>query len=211
MERRTYGQCTLKETLASWKGLIGQLRVALILTSSSSDIKSVNVGSLHSGGVSIYRFLANDTLSFTLKCDQSVEHESRCQEVFLKISNSSSSSSSAAVSTPTTNVALSAPLLAWGSTADARWRELFNESESGNKIDSKAIGTDTANQDNAIRKKRPLLLFFPYHNIPLILASYRCWALIEKWCKSPRYLTIDITSLLSLSLSLLLLLVALRY
>jgi len=188
VERRTYGQCTLKETLASWKSLIGQIRVALILTSCSSDIKSVNVDSLHNGRVSIYRFLANDTLSFTLKSDQSVEHESRCQEVFLK--RSTSSSSAAAVSTPTTNVTLSAPLLAWGSTADARWRELFNESESGNKNDNKAIGADANSQENTIRKKRPLLLFFPYHNVPLILASYRCWALIEKWRKSPRYLTI---------------------
>lgn len=180
MERRTYGQCTLRETLISWKNLIGQLRVALILTSCSSDVKSVNVDGLNSGRISIYRFLANDTLSFTLKNDQSVEHESRCQEVFLKRSTTASTSSS----TPT-NSALSAPLLAWGSTADIRWRELFNESENSFKSDYK---TDVKNQENSFRKKRPLLLFFPYHNVPFILAAYRCWTLVEKWCKAPRYL-----------------------
>ena len=183
MERRTYGQCTLRDTLISWKNLIGQLRVALILTSCSSDIKNVNVEGLSSGRISIYRFLANDTLSFTLKNDQSVEHESRCQEVFFK----RSTTSSPLTSTPT-NSALAAPLLAWGSTADIRWRELFNESENSIKSEYKASGADAKNQESAFRKKRPLLLFFPYHNVPFILAAYRCWNMVEKWCKAPRYI-----------------------
>lgn len=199
LERRTLGDITLNMTIKAWLTIIRELRVTLLLSSRAGGTLSIN--RLGRGDISIYSLLAEDTLCFALQAEQvmaleimeqiltlvqAIEHETRCQEVFDRRSNttpSMNSSASAARPSPTSESA--GALLAWGSSADARWKELVAVAEAEDAMNSgevtSAVGSKSSKESmKKIRRRRPLLLFFPSHNQASPLAAYRSFALVHR-------------------------------
>lgn len=87
-------------------------------------------------------------------------------------------------------------LLAWGPAADSRWKELVTVAEAedaflqeaatissprphGSGI-SKSGSSKSKSGGKKIRRRRPLLLFFPSHNQPGPLGAYRGLALADR-------------------------------
>jgi hypothetical protein len=152
IERRTYGKDSMKKTIASWETLIRQIRVILLLKSRMYSEKIPSFYTIHAlttGDLSLYHILAYDTLEFTLRVEQSQEHEERCREVINKrrYNNSPLPGSSSAVSVassehdadhqPQRQSVRNEVLVAWGTIADKRWRDLLNI----------AINEDTIEED----------------------------------------------------------------
>jgi hypothetical protein len=136
-------------------------------------------------------------LVFTSTANAALAHEARCAQVFgkfketagvnLSLSNKSLNDKSVALSS--TN----APLVAWGSSADKRWREILQivESESPSveptlKLSQESRISESEEIDNSgaslsrQRQQRPLLLFFPQHNESKLLGCYRALILFER-------------------------------
>lgn len=197
LERRSFGEISLNMTKTSWSTVIRQLRVALLLSSRAGGVISIN--RLGSGEVSIYSLLAEDTLCFAMQADQAIEHEMRCQEVFDRRSNLNAPRSTSS------SDGLGA-LLAWGPVADARWKELVAvaEAEDAMSQDSHSTSRSSSTGGNSVKKikrRRPLLLFFPSHNQATPLAAYRAFSLVNRWYRKPKkveMLSLAATHLLSL-------------
>jgi hypothetical protein len=68
LERKSFGEVTLKETRVAWETLIRQLRVVMLLSSRAGGMLSVE--RLGNGEISIYSLLAADTLCFAMQADQ---------------------------------------------------------------------------------------------------------------------------------------------
>jgi hypothetical protein len=129
LERRTFGEMTLKGTSRAWYVVAKQLRVTLLICSRTAG--NVSVEALGSGNVSLYTLLATDTLCFAMQPEQAVEHELRCQEVYNRRAGKDDGKVTAVVSggrnkssDGSANSSGSA-LLAWGDSADTRWKELI--------------------------------------------------------------------------------------
>lgn len=163
LERRTYGATTLSQCKVAWCTLFRQLRVTLLLCSRVGG--GLSIDKLGSGDISIYNLLAADTLCFALEPDQAVEHELRCHEVYARRTKLDKQDSSA--------------LLAWGPLADQRWKELLAvaEAEDAPEIEKKLVSP----RKKKIRRRRPLLLFFPSHNHLNLLGVYRSLILAERY------------------------------
>jgi hypothetical protein len=74
IERRTYGDSNLHQSIFEWELLIKKIRVTLLLSSRVGTEKNIfTVNSIETGAVSIYRILACDTLSFVTKADLALE------------------------------------------------------------------------------------------------------------------------------------------
>jgi hypothetical protein len=120
---------------------------------------------------------------------------------------STSSSSSASQQQQHNESELGGALLAWGPAADARWKELVTVAEAedaflqeaaassgmssprgpGVPSSSSSKGSGKSRSGNKkIRRRRPLLLFFPAHNQPGPLGAYRGMALAERWSRRPK-------------------------
>jgi hypothetical protein len=194
VERRTYGASGLSLTIAAWENLVRQVRVALLLSSRvglERDATEMTVERLGSGRVSLHRLLAADTLCFAVRADQAVEHEERCQEVFNRRSGGGSSES-------TDSTARSDVLLAWGRVADKRWRDLIAVAVAEDAIEGGGDGCavekekDKENEEGEedgtpqkkraapVRRRRPLLLYFPRHSQQRFLGGYRALILAER-------------------------------
>jgi hypothetical protein len=183
--------------------------------------------------ISVYALLAADTLCFASKADHAVEHENRCLQVYSRRTadgnpsggssigvgstsslfrrteigsfTSQTSDSSSSVASGISGKDNNKAILAWGSGADKRWRELIQVTESEDQVDEEPFGksllsvpsgsssTQHASSadkkkaaeaaDNAnkkIRRRRPLLLFFPQHNDSNKLGVYRSLTLLQK-------------------------------
>ena len=151
IEKKSYGKHHLKTTMITWNTLIRQLRVALLLRSRSTSISigiygnthpphphttskidyiPLTVAHLDSHEISTYGILAADTLCFAMLQEAAVQHEMKCQEVYLKkvmtreealmtAGQSSTSSSSSSKTIPPE------PLLAW-SLNDKKWEDIMD-------------------------------------------------------------------------------------
>ena len=312
LERRTFGEMTLRGTIHAWHIVAKQLRVCLLISSRTGGRVSVEL--LGAGEVALYTLLATDTLCFAMQPTQAVEHELRCQEVYSRragaaagrgvskeegisagagASASGSSSSSGREKQQSSDggsagKASGGALLAWGSSADSRWRELVGIADMEDLVLQEttpaATGTGTGGggglslellqltqqlslvltaavatvplasafssssslsappspgspsplhaplplayknspptatvtpvtsgtqsphsphtrahrktsstsgkEIKKVRRRRPLLLFFPTHNQPVPLAAYRACALADRWRKRPKRLEI---------------------
>lgn len=99
---------------------------------------------------------------------------------------------------------LGGALLAWGPAADARWKELVTVAEAEDAFlqeaasggissprppgvgGSSSKGSKSKSGKGKIRRRRPLLLFFPGHNQPGPLGAYRGMVLAERWSRRPK-------------------------
>ena len=161
----------------------------------------LTVQSLDTGLVSVYALLASDTLCFASKADQAVEHENRCLQVYARRVSGPSSPQESSRSSLDESAGSSASraILAWGVTADKRWRELIQVTESEDQVAddeasqkpnpttaaaSSSVGDSKRKTESSepkkIRRRRPLLLFFPQHNHPHRLGIYRVLTLLQK-------------------------------
>eukprot|EP01038_Epipyxis_sp_PR26KG_P010056 gene10056-13516_t len=147
VERRTYGDSNLKNTISEWESLHKKLRVVLLLSSRIGfNNFNLSVDSLSNNTeCSLYRLLALDTLEFAIKAENAIEHEEKCQEVYrnriatnnnnLNRSNKTSTSSdslnnrmsmsSTSATATSSKHHMDAVLLGWGESADKRWRDLM--------------------------------------------------------------------------------------
>jgi hypothetical protein len=150
----------------------------------------LSVDALDSGMISIYSILAADTLCFASKADHALEHEQRCLQVYARRSNTAGVTAVAGASTLSDSSDSSRAILAWGATADKRWRELIQVTEAEDQAapeDADPLGSGARRQGGAgeaeakkIRRRRPLLLFFPHHNNSAALGINRVLNLVEK-------------------------------
>lgn len=185
---RTYQQC-----MSTFR----RLRVALLLSSRSGAAASVDTllasaGHSTGGGsghleametASVYQLLAADTLRFALTGSAASAHESRCRKTIeRKLLDSDGDG----------------PLLAYGLSADERWRELLNLVEAdettvlesarqtmGLELERSAGGNGSITSNGSAsagagRKRRPLLLQFPFHNQPTVLGMHRSLVLASR-------------------------------
>lgn len=159
----------------------------------------LTVHALDSGLLSVYAILAADTLCFASRADHAVEHEHRCLQVYSRRSNEVPQSQSGSASSS------SKAILAWGGSAERRWRELIQVTESEDQVDDAdssgsipAYSSSTSASSSSasshgrkseaepgsgskkIRRRRPLLLFFPQHNDSDKLGVYRSLTLLQK-------------------------------
>jgi hypothetical protein len=182
VERRSFGATSLSRTVAAWETKLKQLRVVLLL--ASRDITSLTVDRIDTGKVSIYGLLAVDTLCFTTHAELAGQHEARCAKATLLALSpplSTTEKKDAAISS-------AMPLVAWGKVADRRWADLFAiaEEENADNALSSPSSTDTGSPLNSqarpakVRRKRPMLLFFPHHNRPTILGAYRSLTFLKR-------------------------------
>ena len=274
LEKRSYGEMTLQGTIRAWQVVAKQLRVSLLLASRAGG--RVCIDDLGDGIISLYSLLASDTLCFAIQPEQAVEHELRCQEVYNRRANKDDENGKNTLSGKNSDETSSVggnggALLAWGISADTRWKELvgiadmedavFKEATVATRLMSAtsalmtelnhvslrlstvlstADGSGTvtlpspvpsptamnfplsvstsvsvrnstpsptaasspsspantsrkqsvsvAKEHRKVRRRRPLLLFFPTHNQPVPLASYRSCALAERWKRRPKRL-----------------------
>jgi hypothetical protein len=224
---------------------------------------------LESAHISLYRILAQDSLDFGYRVTAAMEHEERCRDVFLHAlrqqehqqqqqqlqaqlhsidesfalgNNPANNNNAAGVSSASTEV-----LLAWGKTADKRWRDLLSlaltedaihatasattatgasisansassanntpaldamrrsvstvtpsgsnitNNNSGSPLPTTSSLASTANAGGVLlqappplkRKRKPLLLYFPYHNHPVLLGAYRAVITASHWAQQP--------------------------
>lgn len=201
IERRSYGESHLKDTIRSWEILIRKIRVVLLLCSRASyRVFEFNVDNFDKGLISIHKVLAEDTLCFTTKADQSAEHERRCYEVYQRKLDGGGLE---------THNNRSDILLAWGPIADRRWRDLMgialsddtiekknsSPAQSSNSPTNRTSGQHShekkhevnnnktlADKQNgaAVKRRRPLLLYFPNHYNPDYLGSHRAILCFER-------------------------------
>jgi hypothetical protein len=118
--------------------------------------------------ISVYALLAADTLCFASKADHAVEHENRCLQVYSRRTadgnpsggssigvgstsslfrrteigsfTSQTSDSSSSVASGISGKDNNKAILAWGSGADKRWRELIQVTESEDQVDEEPFG-----------------------------------------------------------------------
>ena len=187
ISRRSYGAFSLQTTLTVWDNLRRQLRVILLITSRQDllcDVRCVaSVYDLDIGHhtvidlnkaryASIYRILAMDTLSFTIRADHAVDHESYCREEHNR--NLLRNGSEDYI------------LNSWGSGADGNWRDLFSSisPSPSPSLASVEEGTDnkiTVKSQMIALTRTPLLMVFPFHNQPSILGAYRALELSVRY------------------------------
>ena len=209
-------------------------------STSNVGIPSLSVYLLGSGIVSVYRILAEDSLSYTLYADQCVEHEAKCGEIFQKKNVIDSSLTSGSVGMNRSGVIsgsgiFQAPLVAWGESANKRWKDLVSLVEvedgilsagggmgeggivpgsrsmsgsgsgsgSGGSVNNSGIlssssgsGSNVGNNHatataaaatggGKVKRRKPILLYFPLHNQPVPLGAYRSLILAERWVRTP--------------------------
>jgi hypothetical protein len=139
----------------------------------------LTVHALNTGIVSVFALLASDTLCFASKAEQAVEHENRCLQVYSRrvldpasnpnvvaslnqsvynrrtdVSgvNSLTSEPGSGHATTSATTASNKAILAWGSSADRRWKELIQVTESEDQVEEeppKALITPVASTSNA--------------------------------------------------------------
>jgi hypothetical protein len=96
-------------------------------------------------------------------------------------SQPSNSKSSVSSSSSATSDSSAGALLAWGPSADSRWKELVAVAEAEDAMANPDGGGKTSKDPSKkIRRRRPLLLFFPSHNQASPLAAYRSFALVHR-------------------------------
>lgn len=141
----------------------------------------VTVHNLERGKISVYSLLAADTLCFASKAEHALEHESRCLHVFSKRIQSDQNDLDSGSS--------SKVLIAWGHSANKRWRELIQITDTDDLLQDDENPSIRQTSSDAhrkiedpkkIRRRRPLLLFFPAHNNAIYLGCYRALTLIDK-------------------------------
>jgi hypothetical protein len=182
--------------------------ITQIVSINISSLSTLTIRKLDSGDISIYYLLATDTLCFATAAEGAVEHERRCLDTFLQkvvrdsrqskssIEDSPSASSSLGISpdqssrvSRISHMSSRQPLTAWNDATDGRWQELYKIAELD--IEEHTIirvGTrqdDTMNEGKLaaakpITRKKPILLFFPNHNNPILLGSYRVFILLQR-------------------------------
>jgi len=222
IEKKSYGLSHLRSSIQTMKVLFRQLRVTLLLKVRSDSVlrglfpgeygnigQEFTVNSLDSGDISIFGLLVMDTLCFAMQYDHAVQHERKCQEVYMKRvvqhQDSPAGGGRGGVTTP---------LLVW-TRHDSRWKEILaivaddvpslktapsqftapsSSTSSPVPIRTKnakgAAVTPSGNPTPATKSRRPLLLFFPFHNQPDVFGIYRSLFLMSRWCKSPSKLEI---------------------
>ena len=193
VEKRSSRRSSLQSTHPHWRKLFRRLRVTVLLQSRSAGRLTVRLlehgadPTGQPGGVSIYRLLADDTLSFAMKADGALAHEARCLETIQKkigVSATGSVSGEEGVK----------PLQAYGATADSRWAELLalveaddvcvgaaGESSSTKGSLGKREGVVTDAPATRLRRRRPLLLLFPQHISTESLCCHRAVILADRW------------------------------
>ncbi len=202
VERRTYGASNLTLTILAWENLVRQVRVALLLSSRlglTEDV-DITVDRLSCGAVSLHRLLAADTLCFASRADQAVEHEERCQEVFKRRTAATGGVGIASAEGQDSASRSSDVLLAWGRVADKRWRDLIAVAVAEDSLEADATGASSQHEDGdgtnsgdesisgspqkkkaaPMRRRRPLLLYFPQHSQQRFLGAYRSLILAER-------------------------------
>lgn len=185
VERRSYGKYSLVVTIQQWQMLFNKLRVVTFLTFRSTHL--ISVDSIDNCTTSIFQTLAEDTLQFSTYADRANEHEHRCQEVFLSKSKHNAGTDlrlSDSSSTSNSSNTFHGPLLAWGTTADSRWRELLAVAESSMSTKTAAVNVP-GEERSKVKRARPLLLYFPSHIDSSILGCYRGIILAQKWYQQP--------------------------
>jgi hypothetical protein len=202
VQRRTMDEINLNKSIECWENLIRQIRVSLLLQSRTSfDEFIFTVEKLSNGDISMHRLLAIDTLCFVSNAKQAIEHEERCQEVYksrlsqlntqVKLDRSREMKESDLNQTKKSEI-----LLAWGATADSRWRDIISVAASEDAVDD--VSTSSVNERTSlseesdakqstkqqknkhVRRRRPLLLYFPQHYHPLAFGAYRSIILCER-------------------------------
>ncbi len=199
-----------------------QLRTAMVLSERSGT--SVSVLSLGDSPRSVYALLAQDTLRFALTGQAAMAHEKRCRETVEKRLRGSHPGPG--------DMEQEGLLLAFGTSADRRWRELaaLVETEGGEAVEKAEVlvrslsqglsipsprtvsdasvsstssmqpqsfplplvqqpiaaeqgtnGSEANVSKGVTKKRRPLLLQFPFHNQPIALGMHRALALSAKW------------------------------
>ena len=201
VEKKSYGNVNLESSIRSWHVLFLQLRVVLFLRCRSEAIVkgvfatgvsryehllALSVRQVDSGEVSVFGMLAADTLCFAMQQDQAAQHEAKCQEVYLKkvavaAEQDEVSSSHSAGAATAAGSSSSAPLLIWRAS-EKRWRELLSvvTSEEFDSPQQPSDSSSSATKGKA-RSRRPLLLYFPFHNQPDISGGYRAAWLVNRW------------------------------
>lgn len=85
---------------------------------------------------------------------------------------------------PTQTPVVCDPLLAWSAT-DKRWRELYNIVSSEQFISSSSsLSQSVTPTSKGVKTKRPLLLYFPFHNQPEVFGCYRAVLLMNRWTQN---------------------------
>ena len=194
--RRSYGRFSLQRTLAIWSNLRRQLRVVLLMISRLSELSYAKcIASVHDldtvyysnsdlikmRHASIYKVLALDTLSFTTRADHAVDQENYCREEYNRNVLKSGSEE---------NV-----LISWGIGADTHWRKLLSAlpgsptavnndyHTAAGQVQGQGQGQGEVEGQDVTRM--PLLMLFPYHNQPSILAVYRALEQSARFVLSP--------------------------
>lgn len=167
-----------------------------ISSSSTNFIPNYSISQILTGELNIYQILACDTLEFSQRSDQACDHEERCLEVYLKrikqdeggasgtrsLSNSSPTPSIDEGNSSSSSSSKGEVLLAWGEVADKRWKDILAVAINEDTITDQTTKNISQTTNTMVKRRRkPLLLFFPQHNVKVWLCTYRCLSLATRW------------------------------
>jgi hypothetical protein len=206
--RRSYGSSDLKGTIGLWHNLFQQLRVSIVLDrhlvilKESKGTQCVHAYdsraplASHSAGLnrlhSVFRVLALDTLSFAVRAEDAIEHESHCRAVYQQRVQQIEQEQGPGQEQGGSKEGDGVPT-AWGSSAESSWRDLLSLTlpAPSSAADVTPMKKGKARPEAKKRTRRPLLLHFPLHNQPSVLCTYRAIELSSRYVISVISIYVD--------------------
>jgi hypothetical protein len=198
--RRSYGSSDLKGTIGLWHNLFQQLRVSIVLDrhlvilKESKGTQCVHAYDTraplvsHSAGLnrlhSVFRVLALDTLSFAVRAEDAIEHESHCRAVYQqRVQQIEQEQGQGPGQEQGGGKEGDGVPTAWGSSAESSWRDLLSLTlpSPSSAVDVTPMKKGKARPEAKKRTRRPLLLHFPLHNQPSVLCTYRAIELSSRY------------------------------
>lgn len=175
LERRTYNAFSLKNVLEDLKISYSKLRLtnlaSTLLQSYYGIVNSISISDIENGNATIFEVLAIDTLNFAKSAQDSLQHELRCQQIvnkdiYLKDGRIPSLQNT------------------WRELSDTKWKDLHSIAVA---IENYAVVSSEATHNvrremngDKTRKRRPLLLYFPYHMSSVNLCCHRTLLLMKR-------------------------------
>lgn len=208
--RRSYGSSDLKGTIGLWHNLFQQLRVSIVLDrhlvilKESKSTQCVHAYDSRAQSVShitglnrlhsVFRVLALDTLSFAVRAEDAMEHESHCRAVYQqRVQQMEQEQGQGQGQERGGGKEGDGVPTAWGSSAESSWRDLMSLTlpSPSSAVDATLMKKGKPRPEAKKRTRRPLLLHFPLHNQPSVLCTYRAIELSSRYVISVISIYVD--------------------